>query len=118
MPKNQKSEYAGDDTTIYPVILRVPEEKRDLKGREKVRYLSRYARDALSLSAEKSRIVLSRLPKDDDGIPQPVDGNYWSLTHKSEYVGGVVGRTKIGIDIEKIRSFSPGLFKKTANPEE
>jgi 4'-phosphopantetheinyl transferase len=48
----------------------------------------------------------------------PFDGNYWSLTHKPSYVGGVIASTRIGIDIEKIRPCSKGLFKKTAHDRE
>ncbi len=107
-----------DRSALYPVLLAVSEADRGLKGREKVAALSRHARRALSLSAEKSGLPLSHLPKDEDGVPQPVDGNYWSLTHKPDVVGGVVSRSVVGIDVEKIRSFSPGLFRKTASDVE
>jgi 4'-phosphopantetheinyl transferase len=101
--------------TIYPVILPVPEKSRGLTGREKVSALSRHARCALEISGEKSGAVLHNPPKDPNGVPLPVDGNYWSLTHKSEYVGGVVAGSRIGIDIEKIRDCSKSLFRKTAH---
>ena len=104
--------------TVYPVILSVPETDRRLKGREKVSMLSRHARRALEISAQKSQAVLPDLPKDADGVPLPVDGHYWSLTHKPEYVGGVVAGSRIGIDIEKIRNCSAPLFRKTAHEEE
>jgi len=48
----------------------------------------------------------------------PFNGNYWSVTHKPEYVGGVIALEQIGIDIEKIRPCSKGLFKKTADDRE
>ncbi len=104
--------------TIYPVILSVPQNKRHLIGRKKVKYLSAYARDAIQVSAKKSNIVFSVITKDENGVPQPFNGSYWSLTHKSEYVGGVVAPAKIGIDIEKIKRCSKALFKRIADEKE
>lgn len=104
--------------TIYPVILPVPLTQRKLTGKEKVSSLSVFAREALSISADRSGVSLPSLPKDENGLPMPVDGIYWSLTHKVAYVGGVVSGTDVGIDIEKIRPCSPPLYKKTATAEE
>jgi 4'-phosphopantetheinyl transferase len=100
--------------TIYPVILPVPKEVSEYKPRDRVTFLSRHARKALGLCAQKSGISLGRLEKDKNGVPLPFDGTYWSITHKTEYVGGVVSPQPIGIDIEKIQPCSRGLFKKTA----
>jgi 4'-phosphopantetheinyl transferase len=103
---------------IYPVILAVPDKEQQLKGREKVSFLSKHARKALEISAKKSRIQLTDLKKDEKGVPLPFNGHYWSLTHKPEYVAAVIASTPIGIDIEKIRSCSKALFKKTARDSE
>ena len=107
-----------DSDTIYPVILPVPEKNRDLPVREKVIRLKEYARDALRISAKKSGIKSCYLKKDEKGVPLPFDGNYWSISHKPEYVCGVVALTKTGIDLEKIRPCSKALFRKTANDRE
>jgi 4'-phosphopantetheinyl transferase len=103
---------------IYPVILPVPDKEQQLKGREKVSFLSKHARKALEISAKKSGIKLSDLKKDEKGVPLPFNGHYWSLTHKLKYVAGVIAPAPIGIDIEKIRHCSKALFKKTANDNE
>ena len=103
---------------IYPVILAVPETDQHLKPKERVEYLSRHARKALNISAEKSGVVVKTLLKDEQGAPLPFDGNYWSVTHKPAYVGGVIASERMGIDIEKIRPCSPALFKKTAGDSE
>jgi len=103
---------------IYPVILAVPDEQQKLAGREKVAFLSRYARGALEISAQKSGVKLTRLIKGENGEPLPFGGNYWSLTHKTGYVGGVIASTKIGMDLEKIRPCSAALFRKTAQDSE
>lgn len=104
--------------TIYPVILPVPEKNMILTVRDRVSYLSKYARDALELSAKKSFIHLGDPLKDEKGVPMPVDGNYWSVSHKPEYVGGVVACSRIGIDIEEIRDCRESLFRKIADHSE
>ena len=102
------------DLIIYPVILAVPNQKQQLTGREKVSFLSRHARKALEISAQKRQIQLGDLKKNENGVPLPFDGNYWSVTHKTEYVAGVIARERIGIDLEKIRPFKQALYKKAA----
>jgi 4'-phosphopantetheinyl transferase len=114
--RNLKSEIRN--LVIYPVILAVPEADQHLKVRERVENLSLHARKAVDISAEKSDVVVTNLLKDKHGAPLPFDGNYWSVTHKPAYVGGVIDSKRIGIDIEKIRSCSPALFKKTASDSE
>ncbi len=103
---------------IYPVILAVPDQKQQLTGREKVSFLSRHARRALEISAQKRQIQLGDLKKDENGVPLPFNGNYWSVTHKTGYVAGVISRERIGIDLEKIRPFKEALYKKAASENE
>ena len=103
---------------LFPVILAVSDKEQQLKGREKVTFLSKHARQALEISAKKSHVQLCNLKKDKKGVPLPFNGNYWSLTHKSEYVAAVIASAPIGIDIEKIRSCSKTLFRKTARGSE
>ena len=101
--------------TLYPVLLAVPENAQKLPPPERVKFLSRHARRALAVSAQKSRIVLGELNKDPDGRPLPFQGIHWSVTHKTEYVGGVVSQAEIGIDLEKVHPRNThGLFAKTA----
>jgi 4'-phosphopantetheinyl transferase len=104
--------------TIHPVILAVPEEVGDFKPRDRVKFLSRHARLALKLSAQKSKMQLDELKQAENGAPLPFNDIYWSITHKTQYVGGVVAPTPIGIDIERIRECSRGLFAKTAGDRE
>ncbi|MDJ0818842.1 MAG: 4'-phosphopantetheinyl transferase superfamily protein [Desulfobacterales bacterium] len=104
--------------TLYPVILPVPVEVLDYTPRERVIFLSRHARVALRQSAQISGVELGELEKDEDGVPLPKGGQYWSISHKTHYVCGVVAPQPIGIDIERIREFSEGVFKKTASEDE
>ena len=103
---------------VFPVILAVPERERNLTGRKKVEALSALARFALEISSRKSGVNLGCLTKNEDGAPVPFDGNFWSVTHKTEYVGGVIAQTETGIDIEKIKPCSKALLKKIAGPQE
>ena len=104
--------------TLFPVILPVPPEVREFQPRDRVIYLSRHARRALKISAEKSGVRFGELVKDDNGVPQPFDGIHWSISHKTRYVCGVAAPLPIGIDVERVRNFSEGLFRKTATAQE
>lgn len=114
--RNPKPEIPNQ--TIYPVILPVPRDVADFEPRERVKFLSRHARLALTLSAQRSNIQLGELEQDENGVPLPCNDNYWSITHKGKYVGGLVAPTPTGIDIEQIRECSRGLFAKTAKDRE
>lgn len=103
---------------IYPVILAVPDSVGKLTPKERVKFLSRHARRALEMSADKSGIHLDALQQDDRNAPLPSQGNYWSITHKNEYVGGVVCPSPTGIDIEKICPRGKALFRKIADDAE
>ncbi len=100
--------------TLHPVILPVPEQVQKYKPKDRVLYLSRHARRALARSADKCGIHTGKLLKDENGMPLPFGGTFWSITHKTQYVGGVVAPIPIGLDIERIRDLSRGLFRKTA----
>ena len=103
---------------VHAVVLPVPASDRLLRGREKVRRLSVLARQALVCAAEKSGVRLGSLEKDAAGAPLPSRGAYWSLTHKECYVGAVVAAAPVGIDLEAIVSFAPGLVRKINAAEE
>jgi len=105
-------------TTIFPVILPVSDADQRLKGRDKVKALSRLARSALMKSCEKSGLHLETFPKNQKGVPLPVGGVHWSLTHKSDMVGGVAALLPVGMDLETIRPVTDALLAKVANDEE
>jgi 4'-phosphopantetheinyl transferase len=100
------------------VILRVPEGRIDLTGREKVRYLSAYARKALAVSARRTGVALGALRKNEDGAPIPEEGTWWSVSHKSDCVAAVVAPGPVGIDIETVRAVSEALMRRIAGAEE
>jgi 4'-phosphopantetheinyl transferase len=112
--KNELSANSFHKNTLFPVILPVPPEVHEFEPRQRVVFLSRHARQALKISAQKCGVRIGDPVKDDNGVPQPFDGNHWSISHKTRYVCGVAAPAPIGIDIERVRDFSEGLFKKTA----
>ena len=103
---------------LFPVVMPVVEVKHKSCGKEKVDYLSRIAREALKLSAEKSGVPLGKLLKDGNGAPCPVNGNYWSLSHKPGCVAAVVSKDKVGIDIEEMKPRDELLFARVASDKE
>ena len=109
----------ADGSILYPVILAVPARVRTLHPAERTRFLSRHARLALQISAEKSGLHIDRLEKNERGCPLPFNGVHWSLTHKEAYVGAVAAEVVVGIDIEKITPRqTERLFQKVAGEKE
>ena len=108
----------GSTNTVFPVVLRVPPEKEALKGRDKVRFLSEYARAALKESAAQLGVDLPRLEKEENGAPVPAGGLFWSISHKSLYVAAVAAPKPAGIDLEQIRAVKAGLDERIAAPAE
>lgn len=105
-------------TILHPVISLVPSSNQGFTGKQKVAFLSGFARQALFRSAAISKIHLDRAEKNADGAPLPCNGVYWSISHKSSCVAGVVAPIPVGIDVERIRSVSPALYAKIATTEE
>jgi 4'-phosphopantetheinyl transferase len=109
------------ETAVHPVILRVPEDDYlPLALRDRVRFLSRYARRALAASAGLRGVTLAPdfLKKDSSGRPLPLRGGYWSISHKPRYVAGIFSPEPVGIDIERIRPYNVRLRAKVADMNE
>jgi 4'-phosphopantetheinyl transferase len=104
--------------TLFPVVMPVIEAGHEPSGQEKVAHLSRCAREALRLSAERSGVRLGELLKDERGAPRPALGNYWSLSHKPKCVAAVVSNNRVGIDIEEMKPRTESLFAHMASDEE
>jgi 4'-phosphopantetheinyl transferase len=104
--------------TIYPVVMPVSSDVQRLSGRNKVAALSDCARQALQISADRAGVVLGELQKDGDDIPMPFGGYHWSVTHKPKYVAAVIGRGRMGIDVEEIEPRKKDIFGYVAGDEE
>lgn len=106
------------ETACYPVIMQVPDALKALSGREKLAALSRLARESAGLSAEKSGVRIDAFTKTPSGMPEPSNGVFWSISHKSDVVAGVVAKSRIGIDIEMIRPVRQQLYDRILTSEE
>lgn len=102
----------------YAEVMPVPDADRRLAGRARVAMLSRLARQTLAASARRLGVALGPLAKDDNGAPLPAGGWYWSLTHKPAWVGAVLARVRVGIDVEKVKPVSEVLIAKIAADDE
>ncbi|MFH2091996.1 MAG: 4'-phosphopantetheinyl transferase superfamily protein [Pseudomonadota bacterium] len=51
-------------------------------------------------------------------MPIPFNGLYWSVSHKSDIVCGVVAKDPVGIDVEKKKKVSDALFSKIIDSDE
>ena len=103
---------------LYPVITKVPEKIRALKGKKKVAALSRFARESAKASALKSKYSVKIFEKDTLGVPLASNGICWSVSHKPDYVAGIVSTETIGIDLERIKDVSDALFERILDPDE
>jgi len=96
----------------------VPRESVPSGGALAVKALSRFARQALRISGERTGSYPRVLLKGDAGEPLASRGIHWSIAHKSGFVAGVVSNSPAGIDIERLRPVSESLFKRILTPEE
>lgn len=94
---------------LTPALLRTPESDRPATGRARVRLQSATAREALAASARRSGATLGALEKDAEDAPLPSNGWHWSLAHDAEWAAGVVHRSPVGIDLERIVERRPEL---------
>lgn len=105
-------------SAVHPVVMTVPTQQKKLSAPERQEQLSRLARGALDYSSGFSGIRLGKVTKDQHGVPKPVNGIYWSLSHTEECVAAVVAPVPVGIDLEKIANFSPLLQQQIADERE
>jgi 4'-phosphopantetheinyl transferase len=104
--------------SLFPVIHTVPPHPASISGKEKVAWIRDASREALKICAHQMGIKLKELKKNFRGAPVPIDGNYWSLSHKPLFAAAVLGKYPIGIDIEEIKPRSAAVFWKVISEEE
>jgi len=106
-----------DWQSIHPVLMSVPP-PRQKQGPEALQAQRAAARVALARSARYSGVVLGSLEKHANGAPLPSNGVFWSISHTTTYVVAVTAPCAVGIDIEKIKPFSPPLQEEIAGKPE
>ena len=103
---------------LSPVLLPMPERARDLVPRERVALQSAVARDAVKESARLAQVATPEFRKDDRDVPQPDGDVFWSLTHTTRWVGGVVAPRRVGIDVEGPRPVREEIARKILDDDE
>ena len=87
--------------TLHPVVAFLD---RELRGRDRIQAARRSGAIALMRSAERAGAPFAgaptEFPTDDDGVPQPLEGWFWSLAHTRGLVCGMVATAPVGIDVE------------------
>jgi 4'-phosphopantetheinyl transferase len=103
---------------IQAVVMTLDMARNAVSRPENVKRLSASARIALHVSAKLSGIASFQPLKDDKGVPRPVAGVFWSVSHTDTCVAGVVAPYPVGIDAEMIRPVSDDLWDAIASEEE
>lgn len=103
---------------LVPVMRMTPGQGRDLPPAQRVRNQRRAAREACVGSARRLGLELAELAQDEAGVPLPVDGWHWSVSHTRAVVCGVVHAAPVGIDVERIQPRSQAVVRASAGREE
>ncbi|MCH8251754.1 MAG: 4'-phosphopantetheinyl transferase superfamily protein [Planctomycetes bacterium] len=61
-----------------------------------------YSRKAIAECARRMGLPRTGWSKDGDGRPMPLDGAYWSVSHKPHYAAAVIADAPVGIDVEQL----------------
>lgn len=61
-----------------------------------------YSRRAIVECARSMGLPETGWSKDSDGRPMPLDGAYWSVSHKPHYAAAVIADQPVGIDVEQL----------------
>jgi len=103
---------------LSPVLAPTTGQADSIPVKERVKNQSLAARDAVRRSSRVSGLAIDKLEKDERDVPQP-DGNvYWSLSHTSKLVAGVVAECEVGIDVEGPRVVREALIHKIVSEAE
>ncbi len=103
---------------LSPVIRRTTGQDQDLPPRQRVANQRRGARLACLESAQRRGFMLSELPQDEEGVPLPIEGLKWSISHTKSYVGGVVFEEPVGFDVERVQHRREEIVRATGTQEE
>ena len=104
--------------TLEAVVVAAPGQEGSRPSRERVAAQSRGARDALSISARLSGADDCTFEKDADDVPLAHEGWHWSVSHDATWVAAVVGRERVGIDVERMEARREEMVEALISPSE
>ena len=96
----------------------MPQKIRMLDTGDRAAALSRFARTSVMISGQLTGLVPDLLETGKNGEPLSSKGVCWSLSHKLDFVAGVVSKVPAGIDLEKIKPVSRRLFDRVVHETE
>ena len=106
--------------TIEVVLTHIPLDER--RGKQRVAALHSAAHAALGRCAQQAGARLGALEQDERGAPRPHEGWFWSVTHTSAghsgWVGAVLARTPVGIDLEHVQPRRRDLVERVLDAHE
>lgn len=103
---------------LVPVMRMTPGQGKHLPSAERVSNQRRAAREACHGSAKRLGLNLGRLAQSETGVPEPVNGWFWSVSHTRGVVCGIVYPAPVGIDVERIQPRRQEIVRATAKREE
>jgi len=103
---------------LTPVLAKTTGQEKSVPVRQRVKNQSSAAREAVRRSSLESGLPINRLEKDERDVPQPDGDIYWSLSHTSRLVAGVVAHCEVGVDVEGPRKVREDLVHKIVSEEE
>lgn len=103
--------------TLHPVLSPV-QPGASSRTPESVQRQRVAAGKALDGSARLCGVDVPTWKRDHEGKPLPTDGLFWSISHKSEWAGGVVDDQPVGIDVECVTPRRREAFAEAAGDAE
>lgn len=102
---------------LKPVILAIPQHAAPRTPQQVARQRE-HGRLALGRCAKRCGAPVSGWEKDDNEVPLPNAGFYWSVSHKRRWAAAVIANHPVGIDIEHIAPRPRELHDALANSKE
>ncbi len=102
---------------LRPVLVSIPI-LDGLTPPQRVQQQRDHARRALRHCAELCSAPLDGWAQSPDGVPLPLQGFHWSISHKKRWAGAVIADRPVGIDVEHIAPRRPDLFKAVGDDDE
>lgn len=103
---------------VHAIVSTVPPQAQGLRGEARVRDLSRRAREAASESARVSSLRVPAFTRDAMDRPLATEGVFWGVSHVSSMVAGIVAKSPVAIDVERIRPRSMDQIRAALSDEE
>lgn len=103
---------------LCPVVRNAPGQGSHLPAAVRVSNQRRAARAACLDSAGRLGLKISELHQDSSGVPLPIKGWHWSISHTRGMVCGVIYPAPIGIDVERVQRRRQEIVAATATRAE